>query len=643
MNPLYSLLLILCLAAPAWAQEHEDHAPKDEDAPLIRYTSAAAVRFQLKQLTNKQLTKVERASDDAKYIPVYTALLTRPGLESKLRKEAVQALVKLNKSDPPAVLIEAIKLVDDDTDEESNAPRSATLLDLGAMLLREKKEALAARRDDLAGLADANNAPSRQVGYAGLIVADGAIEKALELAALKDKGLRHLLAAAPLIKDKALLGALYPVALKAIKESDDDETRAAAGDAIAVVPGKEAEAFVTLAGLLAEGNGRAAAAASMRRIPASRWPADGLLPAATSVVKLLEETPAEERTGPAAIEAVQLGYELAAKLPAEAAAPIKKALGSLGVRVVVLVAPPEQMLYSQRWFAAEAGKPVQVNFQNTDTMPHNFVLLKPGALEEIGTAAESMQPSTDPAVKQFVPVSTKVLASMQLVQPNQAGRVSFTAPAEPGEYPYVCTYPGHWRRMYGVMVVVKDLDAFEKSPKEPADPLGSTRSLVKPWTVDDLKTKLATLDKAADAGRGKAIFAEAGCVLCHKMKGQGGAVGPELSEVFTKWKGSREDVLREILEPSKVIDDKFRPTIIETNDGDRVFGLVTEETADAVMIVTNPQKPLPQKLLKSDIAERSKGQTSMMPQGLLNVFKEGEVLDLLRFLETGGESKDHKH
>jgi len=643
MNRLLSLnlLLLTLFAAPSIA---EDAPPKDDAAPQIFLDKAPRiVEFQLKQLTNGQLTKLERKTDHIKYIPIYSALLTRPGLEAKYRREAVEALAKLNKADVAAQLVAAIKRVDEETDEETQARRTATLRELAAMLLREKKESLTAAREDLAAVAgDSNNAAAKQIGYAGLILADGGLDKAMELTASKEHGQRYLFGAAALIKDKPLLDAIYPAAITAIKETSDDEIRAAAAEAISHVPGKELGAFAALLPLLTDSPNKPAAISALRRIAPDKWPPAGHLQVVQGLLKYLEETPAEERTSPVAITAVELGHDAAAKLPADQAAPIRAALGRLGVRIIKLSAPREQMLFDQRWVAVEAGKPVQVVFENTDVMPHNFVLIKPGSLEEIGMAAESMQPSTDPAAHQFVPVSTKVLASMQLVQMEQTGRLSFTAPTEPGEYPYVCTYPGHWRRMYGVMVVVKDLDAFMKSPKEPADPLGSTRSLVKAWTMDDFKGKLTSMEKA-DAARGKAIFAEAGCVLCHKVKGQGGAVGPELAEVFKKWKGSREDLLREVIEPSKVIDDKYRPTIIETQEGDRLFGVITEETADAVMIVTNPQKPVPQKLLKRDIAERSQGQTSMMPLGLMNIFKADEVLDLLKYLEAGGEVKGHEH
>ena len=104
-------------------------------------------------------------------------------------------------------------------------------------------------------------------------------------------------------------------------------------------------------------------------------------------------------------------------------------------------------------------------------MPHNIVITAPGAMQEIALTAGAMQANDDPAVKQFVPESPKVLQSTKLVQPNESAKLSFTAPTKPGNYPFLCTYPGHWVKMYGVMQVVPDLDQYDQKPTPPKDPL----------------------------------------------------------------------------------------------------------------------------------------------------------------------------
>ena len=54
---------------------------------------------------------------------------------------------------------------------------------------------------------------------------------------------------------------------------------------------------------------------------------------------------------------------------------------------------------------------------------------------------------------------------------GETDRLGFNAPAEPGEYPFLCTFPGHWVRMYGVMLVVSNLDAWEANRTVPNDPM----------------------------------------------------------------------------------------------------------------------------------------------------------------------------
>jgi azurin len=141
------------------------------------------------------------------------------------------------------------------------------------------------------------------------------------------------------------------------------------------------------------------------------------------------------------------------------------------VQVVKIGTIPEQMLFDLKWFAVEAGKSVQIQLTNPDAMPHNLVLTMPGSLREIGAASMTMTPPTDPAAKAYVPDSPLVLQATRLVQRDEVDRLNFTAPTKPGEYVYLCTFPGHWIRMYGVMLVVPNLQAWEANPTKPTDPL----------------------------------------------------------------------------------------------------------------------------------------------------------------------------
>jgi azurin len=161
----------------------------------------------------------------------------------------------------------------------------------------------------------------------------------------------------------------------------------------------------------------------------------------------------------------------AAALPRLSAAAMRRSLRDKGVQVISIGAIPEQMLFDVRWFVVEAGKPVEVMLTNPDAMPHNLVIGQPGSVSAIGTAAATMPAPTDLSGRAYVPDSPLVLHATRLLQRDESDTIQFTAPAKPGEYNFVCSFPGHWVRMYGVMLVVPSLDAFEAEPTAPNDPL----------------------------------------------------------------------------------------------------------------------------------------------------------------------------
>ena len=86
-------------------------------------------------------------------------------------------------------------------------------------------------------------------------------------------------------------------------------------------------------------------------------------------------------------------------------------------------------------------------------MPHNLVVGKEGALETVGLAADKMVALPDAFAKNFVPATPEVLFSIRLLQPGETVQARFTAPTQPGNYPFICTFPAHWRTMNGIVDV----------------------------------------------------------------------------------------------------------------------------------------------------------------------------------------------
>jgi uncharacterized protein len=120
--------------------------------------------------------------------------------------------------------------------------------------------------------------------------------------------------------------------------------------------------------------------------------------------------------------------------------------------VVRLGVIPAQLKFDKSELAVAPGQLVELVFTNADAMQHNFILGAPGSLDAIGAAADAMG-GADGLAQQYIPPIPQVLVSTSLVDPGQTVTIQFRAPSQPGRYPYVCTFPGHWRLMNGVLTV----------------------------------------------------------------------------------------------------------------------------------------------------------------------------------------------
>lgn len=129
--------------------------------------------------------------------------------------------------------------------------------------------------------------------------------------------------------------------------------------------------------------------------------------------------------------------------------------GAVGDAIVIHIkAIQHEMKYDLKTFSVPAGKPVELVFENPDFMQHNLLITDIGKLEVVGKAADKMAADPKAAERQYVPDIPEVLFSTKLVNPQETVRLKFVAPAKPGDYPYVCTFPGHWLLMNGIMKVV---------------------------------------------------------------------------------------------------------------------------------------------------------------------------------------------
>ena len=281
-------------------------------------------------------------------------------------------------------------------------------------------------------------------------------------------------------------------------------------------------------------------------------------------------------------------------------------------------------------------------------MPHNFVVTLPGSLEEVGLLAESSATEPGALERNYVPRSNKILFATKLLQPRELDTIKFDAPKNPGIYPYVCTYPGHWRRMYGALYVVEDLDDYLSDPESylsrhplpiKDDLLKSNRTR-KEWKFDDLADSVGSMKEGRSYSNGKQMFVVANCVACHRMNGIGEQIGQDLTQT-TGEKATAAYVLKNVLEPSLNIEDKYRSYQFELNSGKLLTGMILEETNESVKLIENPMaKSLPVLLKKSEIVDRAKSPSSIMPKGLLDKLTRDEILDLMAYVLGKGDAKN---
>ena len=172
-------------------------------------------------------------------------------------------------------------------------------------------------------------------------------------------------------------------------------------------------------------------------------------------------------------------------------------------------------------------------------------------------AANEMAKDPRNANSDFIPPAKRdlILHASPMIGPTRTSQVHvlrFTRPAEPGIYPFVCTFPGHWVVMNGEMVVAKDLADVEAmlAARQPA--------IVKEWKMADFAglRRLARGTTSRPSMRGMQAFVKARCNQCHVVAGHGVNLGPDLAESVKTLKG--EELLRQMLEPSSEIHEKFQ-------------------------------------------------------------------------------------
>ncbi|HYE98395.1 MAG TPA: c-type cytochrome, partial [Planctomycetota bacterium] len=191
------------------------------------------------------------------------------------------------------------------------------------------------------------------------------------------------------------------------------------------------------------------------------------------------------------------------------------------------------------------------------------------------------------------------------------------------------------------LVGLPDADRLALEPEiraltaKPAASAKEPGLIVRAWAAADLLPALETLGRRSFS-KGAAAFDRASCRACHRFAGEGGSAGPDLTAVASRF--SRREILEAVLDPSKVVSDQYQNTLFLTADGDVVVGKVVKEEPDRLHVRTSPLEDTAVILEKSALRGTKPSPISPMPPGLLDILEKDAILDLLAYLESGGDA-----
>ena len=168
--------------------------------------------------------------------------------------------------------------------------------------------------------------------------------------------------------------------------------------------------------------------------------------------------------------------------------------------------------------------------------------------------------------------------------------------------------------------------------EQPAGSLDKSPTNRPPAKPDLDALRRAAMNQGGDSKRGRAIFlsAAARCVICHKIHGDGGELGPDLSQVGGKL--DRTHLIEAILDPSAEIPQGYHATIIETKSGRVLIGIVKSESAKAITLQDGEGQLVT--VSPGAIEHRQVSRVSLMPEGLADQMTPAEFTDLIAYLTT---------
>lgn len=156
------------------------------------------------------------------------------------------------------------------------------------------------------------------------------------------------------------------------------------------------------------------------------------------------------------------------------------------------------------------------------------------------------------------------------------------------------------------------------------------------WEVGDANDLISQSQASRSFAHGEQMYKALTCGSCHTMQGIGGTVGPDLTQLSTRF--STWDVLQSLQTPSLAISDQYSATIYTLKDGTTIMGRTLSSGGDSLFINMNPYEATKTRAVAlSDVVSQEISPISLMPAGLINQLNEQELLDFMAYLQSGGD------
>jgi len=158
----------------------------------------------------------------------------------------------------------------------------------------------------------------------------------------------------------------------------------------------------------------------------------------------------------------------------------------------------------------------------------------------------------------------------------------------------------------------------------------------KNYQLKDIDTLFTDELHSRNFQTGKSMYVATTCSHCHAMRGEGGNIGPDLTQIGTRF--STRDIMEAIILPSKTISDQYATTEFQLKNGKTTVGKITAEDEENFYIAQNPYlADVLVKVPKRNVISKNLSSVSSMLPGLVNPLNAEELKDLMAYLKAGGD------